>query len=369
MEKLQWIDVILIMAAVQGFFLSFILLKIKKGNRFANRVLSVLLGVVSLSIVGYLAIFVFQEWPMRAMAFLDTLAYTYAPLIYLYFRVVISPPIKNAKVIGLLFLPALLHFFFSLYIVSLSETALEEYAASGSLKIGMAISFMVFIGCSTYCIVMSIRLLYKFREQAARVASFRYNVNYFSIFLVALCVGYLISIVFALHTFFGIQFFSFTGFYIGWMIVPFLVYGITYVIMCNPEALQIEYLPLQKNTSQISEDEMTSYHNCLSQYMEVEQVYLNPKLTLQELALGIKISTNKLSKLINTRYACNFYDFVNQYRIEAFVEKLNNNEHETQTFMALAYDVGFNSKTTFNKMFKKIYGTTPRAYLKKSALS
>ncbi|MEO0527365.1 MAG: helix-turn-helix domain-containing protein, partial [Bacteroidota bacterium] len=60
-----------------------------------------------------------------------------------------------------------------------------------------------------------------------------------------------------------------------------------------------------------------------------------------------------------------FYDFINRYRVSDFVEKLKNKEHHEHTLLSLAYDVGFNSKTTFNKAFKKTMDHTPTAYLNK----
>lgn len=99
--------------------------------------------------------------------------------------------------------------------------------------------------------------------------------------------------------------------------------------------------------------------------MQEEELYLNPLLKLNDVAEKIQLDVTKLSWLINEGYKNNFYDFVNQYRIQAFIEKLNKKEHKRQTLLALAFEVGFNSKTTFNKSFKNKLGVTPSEYVKR----
>ena len=60
----------------------------------------------------------------------------------------------------------------------------------------------------------------------------------------------------------------------------------------------------------------------------------------------------------------NFNEFINNYRVKEFQNRLANNEHASHTLLALALEVGFNSKTAFNRAFKKITGQTPREYVK-----
>jgi len=82
------------------------------------------------------------------------------------------------------------------------------------------------------------------------------------------------------------------------------------------------------------------------------------------LAKSLNISANNLSQVINSQKKKNFFDFVNTYRIEAIIEKLKNSENKKYTLLSLAYEVGFNSKSTFNASFKKLMGKTPSDYLK-----
>jgi AraC-like DNA-binding protein len=78
--------------------------------------------------------------------------------------------------------------------------------------------------------------------------------------------------------------------------------------------------------------------------------------------LGTK--SHILSKVINECFEKNFRDFVNKYRVEEFIALANTVEYKRYTFLALAQEVGFNSKSTFNLAFKKLTNQNPRDYFK-----
>lgn len=100
-------------------------------------------------------------------------------------------------------------------------------------------------------------------------------------------------------------------------------------------------------------------------YMEEEELFLNPKLSLRGLAQSINIHPNRLSAVLNSSFEKNFNSFVNDYRIAYFKDLLKNQTVDQFSLIALAYESGFNSKTVFNTYFKKKEGVTPKEYLKK----
>ncbi|MCE7996100.1 MAG: helix-turn-helix transcriptional regulator [Roseivirga sp.] len=99
-------------------------------------------------------------------------------------------------------------------------------------------------------------------------------------------------------------------------------------------------------------------------YMEEEKPYLNGRLSLKDVAQYLNISVNHLSQIINEQLHKSFFDFVNTYRVEEVKRLLSESRHEQLTLLAIAYDSGFNSKSSFNSIFKKITGVTPSQYLK-----
>ena len=111
-----------------------------------------------------------------------------------------------------------------------------------------------------------------------------------------------------------------------------------------------------------------SYENSLIQLFDREEVYKNQKLTLTDVATQLGTNRNIISQLINNKYGTNFNDFVNGKRIEAVIKKLQNKAHHQFTLLAIALDCGFNSKTTFNRAFKKATNLSPKQYILKNKL-
>lgn len=104
----------------------------------------------------------------------------------------------------------------------------------------------------------------------------------------------------------------------------------------------------------------------LKDFMQKKEPYLNPSLTIKELATQMELSIRELSVLINQNLNQHFFDFVNQYRIEKAMSLLKDPSKSKHTVLEILYEVGFNSKSSFNTAFKKHTGLTPTAYRKAS---
>lgn len=102
----------------------------------------------------------------------------------------------------------------------------------------------------------------------------------------------------------------------------------------------------------------------LTAYMEDEKPYLNPSLTIRNLAEEIKMNARDLSVLINQHLNQHFFDFVNEYRIKEAKNILKDPSKKEFTVLEILYDVGFNSKSSFNTAFKKHTGVTPTQFRK-----
>ena len=98
--------------------------------------------------------------------------------------------------------------------------------------------------------------------------------------------------------------------------------------------------------------------------MENEKLYLDNNLSLKQLSEKLDIHPNYLSQIINERLNKNFYDFVNEYRVNEFKKITLLPKNKNFTLLSLAYDCGFNSKSSFNNVFKKFTKQTPSEFLK-----
>ena len=103
----------------------------------------------------------------------------------------------------------------------------------------------------------------------------------------------------------------------------------------------------------------------LHQYMLEEAPYLDPSISLQELANKTGIAARELSVLINHQIGQHFFDYINSYRIEKAKELLTDPSKKELTILEILYEVGFNSKSSFNTAFKKHTATTPTLFRKK----
>jgi len=104
--------------------------------------------------------------------------------------------------------------------------------------------------------------------------------------------------------------------------------------------------------------------DALVEYMQKEKAYLNSELRILDIAIDFNQPVHILSHVINTQLNQNFYDFVNRFRIEEAKVRLLDSKYKDLTITAIAFDCGFNSKSTFNRLFKKYTDITPTQYKK-----
>ena len=105
----------------------------------------------------------------------------------------------------------------------------------------------------------------------------------------------------------------------------------------------------------------------ITELLQHGKVYQNPELSLTQLAKQLQTNPSVVSRVINQGFQLNFNDFINQYRIEAVMQKFKEGSQKTQTLLGIAFDCGFNSKATFNRAFKKLTDVSPMEWLKKNA--
>jgi AraC-like DNA-binding protein len=122
-------------------------------------------------------------------------------------------------------------------------------------------------------------------------------------------------------------------------------------------------LPKYAN-SPLDKDVAQNLHKKLISILEEEKPYLNPELTLNDLAGMVNTNPHLLSKVINSVEQKTFYELINELRVKAFLVEVTLPANKKYTLLTIAYDCGFNSKASFNRNFKKHTGKAPREYFK-----
>lgn len=117
-------------------------------------------------------------------------------------------------------------------------------------------------------------------------------------------------------------------------------------------------------SSKMEDAELKTCYNKVLVFMAQHKPYLDPDLTLPKLAEDLQVPPHHLSQVINEMHGSNFFDFINHFRVEDVKLKIQDPNFEHFTLLGIAFESGFNSKSAFNRVFKKISGTTPSAFKK-----
>lgn len=114
----------------------------------------------------------------------------------------------------------------------------------------------------------------------------------------------------------------------------------------------------------INEYEIQEYMERIRTIMELKKPHLDPDLTLPALATITGLPSYQLSRVINEKFGCNFFDFINGYRVDEVKTRLTDPAFNNFSLLGIAFECGFNSKSAFNRIFKKLTGLTPSEYKK-----
>lgn len=124
-----------------------------------------------------------------------------------------------------------------------------------------------------------------------------------------------------------------------------------------------------KNYSNVSINEINTIVDRIKQLMDQDKLFLDENLNLKAFASQLKADPNLVSYILNAHLEQNFYEFVNSYRIEEVKRKLVDPKNSHLSILGMALDSGFSSKTTFNRLFKRMTGVTPNQFQKNNNLN
>jgi AraC-like DNA-binding protein len=143
------------------------------------------------------------------------------------------------------------------------------------------------------------------------------------------------------------------------VIVPSFLFEIEEAIQNTP-TLTAERIYLKK----LKNEEIHNSKERLLNIMSKQKFFLKPDLILPDIAKELKLTDKQPTELLKLELNTNFYDFVNQYRVEEVKTKINSGKFENFTLLAIGTESGFQSKSSFNRVFKKITGMSPSEYKK-----
>jgi AraC-like DNA-binding protein len=117
--------------------------------------------------------------------------------------------------------------------------------------------------------------------------------------------------------------------------------------------------------SGLKEIQAKAFLEKLIAFVETEKPFLNRDLSIHDLSQLTGIPRHYITQILNEQHKKSFFTFINEYRVKEVITKLKDPKNNHYTILAMAYDSGFNSKTTFNSIFKSLTGFTPSKYREK----
>lgn len=301
----------------------------QKGTRSSKRILALLIFVVSIKMSYLWAMQLTVDYPTAQAIYFRMAIVSYlsiAPIFYLYIKSIIKDRID--RIDGLHLLPV---------IVVLVLFNYNTYVAINGL-LYIQIYFLIYT-------ILAGFLISKLSKMPDLTGPHMIK------WLIALNGMILIVWIMAINQFYKIELLA------------------LYAMLLYPTMLfagDLKYLKEQRNrksnSNETSEDK--DQMERIIKYMEVEKPFLNAQFSMPELAKKMKVSLHIISYLINKEQQKNFSEFVNDFRTNAAAEKLRDNAFDHLTISSIAYEVGFNSLSTFNKAFKKKYNQTPSQFKK-----
>lgn len=146
------------------------------------------------------------------------------------------------------------------------------------------------------------------------------------------------------------------------------VFSVLQPIRVEEPETPVTPVPAKYYKSGLSNDDTTIIAEKLLDLMTREKPFLNPNLTITELSGLVSLPKHQLSQVVNSEFGNNFFEFINQYRLQEFKHQAVNPANSHLSLLGIALECGFNSKATFNQVFKKYEGITPSEYVKRRKL-
>lgn len=370
-------SVIFFLGAVHGLMLTFLLFS-KKVNQLSNRILAALMLVftVDLAMAALLSVGLHQNYPhVIGLDFSITLLY--GPLLYLYSETLIKGNERLTLAQKKHFIPfILLTLYFLPFYFNSGETKLNLLSKTGELQYGSEWITHFKVVFSLAYLPFIIRDLYQYRRKIRANYSTleKRNLDWLQGFVLAgTLLGITAGVLYTVSSF-SDMLSEYTDFTL--LASTIFVYSIGYMGLKQAEF----FTPIgreEKQVPKVEKPRQESYtrsglnekqgkelHQQLCALMEKEKPYLRSDLSLAELAGLMNISTHNLTEVINTFTDASFYDFVNSYRVENVKQAIKDPEFQNYTLLGIGLESGFNSKSSFNSVFKKHTGLTPSQYKK-----
>jgi AraC-like DNA-binding protein len=368
---MDFIEPILYIGISQSFFAG-LLIATKRPYTTANRIMTAWVFLFCIEMIFALV----NHAVLEVYAF-PFISFTYGPLLYLYVRHMANPYLKYAPWHTMHFVPFFVFFAVSVIFrnVSLFDDLSGFFTIDRFTPLRIVYSACFFLSVTIYSILSFIQI----RRHQARlhdIVSFtseKMTLNWLKVLSITFYVGYVVIFILG-----GIGIIAglipFDPYILTFIFIAFFSFAYSFYAIRQPEMLDYPVVATTENDnvaqtgaekyakSGLRKEQAEEYLTILLNYMDDEKPYLDGDLTIHDLSQKTGIPRHHITEVLNEKYGRNFFTFVNEYRVREVISRINDPKYQRYTILAIAFDAGFNSKSTFNTIFKAYTGNTPSEY-------
>lgn len=322
------------------------------------------------------------------------IAFTYGPILYLYVKYMTDPMRKFKAGNYLHFIPFVVFFIVSvIFRADKVFTDLTGFLVADryiSLRIVYSVSFLLSITIYSTLTFITISKHQRHLKDLVSYESGKITLNWLKIISISFYAAFFILFIFGGINIF-VSFIPFDPYYTVFIFITIFSFVYSFYAIKQPVLAGVligtedsklarfkkKAAEKQKNEpavntltdkrkysrSGLSETRARKYLESIIVHMEKEKPYLDRSLTIYDLSQQTGISRHHITQVLNDLHGRNFFTFINEYRVAEVISRMKDPAYKNYTLLAIAYDSGFNSKSTFNTIFKNITGLTPTQYL------
>ncbi|TWR28720.1 AraC family transcriptional regulator [Mucilaginibacter achroorhodeus] len=367
-----------------GFLLLYLGLK---DQLLSSRLLGIFLLLSALFVFPWMVGFAgwYDNQPYRDILFYTPFIHAlfFGPLIYLYVKSLLNIDYKIAYNDYLHFIPGCLFVIWALIVFVYDNLVVHHYSLMNGRNdpdFDNWYSWLWSISIVVY-LILTYRYYKRYRTYIidelsfADQASFRWLRNFLLAYLCLAVIVVVEQFVAIFHeSNYVISWYYFMGFAVVGYYIAVSAYGqqgrilakLHYVPVQEPARDVNRTVPLKtddfEEPSNLNYELVQKWKPAVLRQLDHERIFLDPELTLTDLAKKLGTNTSLLSKVINAGFGISFNDLINNHRVEEAKRLMASPAHKHFTMLAIAFEAGFNSKATFNRAFKRFSGENPSDY-------
>jgi AraC-like DNA-binding protein len=312
------------------------------------------------------------------------IAFTYGPLLYLYVKHMTNPSLRFSLWNGLHFIPFAA--FFAVSVIFRDKPMFDDlsgfFVTDRFISLRIVYSVCFFLSVTVYSTLSFIQIR-RHQLRLHDIISFtseKVTLNWLKVLSITFYVGYIIVFILGGIDIIG-GLLPFDPYVMTFIFITFFSFAYSFYAIRQPEILDYpsgtrdeeeEEVPVSAERyarSGLRDEQAEEFLTYLLKYMDEEKPYLDGGLTILDLSKKTGIPRHYITEVLNEKYGRNFFTFINEYRVREVIDRINDPRYQHYTILAIAFDAGFNSKSTFNTIFKSYTGKTPSEYRKEMTQS